>query len=249
MKNRAAAVVLTGAWLVLPGPAHAEQNAGFVSAVLATKPLAYYRLESTNGTSQVGGTTYSSSGGVASDIPGAPIGVPDNRFAALNGRDGYVTTTLSGGIATAATIMAWVDLEKLPSETGHFFYVAGESEVGNDLDLQFETDDRVKLYTSAGSYLEYKPPAASLPKQWHMVVATLGTLSGHRAIYWDGLLVAGDTGGGKPNKTKPFTIGASPVFPGRWFDGGIDEVAIWDVALSPDVVQALWDATKTPASK
>jgi len=245
-----AAAALTAASLGCAGllePARAAGPPAFVAAVLATKPLAYYRLEALDGSSETGATTYHSTGGVKVGSPGAPIGDPGNSFAALNGQDGWITTTLSGGIATSATIMAWVDLETLPSKAGHYFYVAGESQSGNDLDVQFELDDRVKFYTSAGSHIEYKPDPASLSKQWHMIVATVGTRSGNRAIYWDGHLVAGDTGGGKPNKTAAFTIGESSVFTGRWFDGGIDEVAIWNVTLSPHQVTALWQAAQGTA--
>jgi hypothetical protein len=43
----------------------------------------------------------------------------------------------------------------LPSQAGRFFYVAGESQVGNDLDLQFENDNALKFYTAAGGHLTY----------------------------------------------------------------------------------------------
>jgi len=42
-----------------------------------------------------------------------------------------------------------------------------------------------------------------------------------------------DKSGSTAKKSNQFTIGESPVFTGRFFPGGIDEVAIWDRALSP----------------
>lgn len=216
----------------------------FVATVLATNPIAYFRLESTKGKSEVGSATFTSVGGATSAQDCAPIGVRGNMCVALNGSDAFVKTTQLGGIATAASIMAWVDLSALPSKAGHFFYVAGESHYGNDLDLQFETDDILRFYTAGGSNVAYTADPKTLLHTWHMIVATMDTVSGVRAIYWDGKLVAHDSGGGEPAKTTAFSIGYTTVFPGRWFSGSIDEVALWDRALSAAAVSDLYSSTK-----
>jgi hypothetical protein len=140
----------------------ASAQVDFVNAVTSTRPIAYYRLDSTEGNSQVGSTQYKSSGGVSTASPGAPIGIANNRFAQLNGHDGYVVTTQAGGVGAAASMMAWVNLAALPSAERHVFYVAGESQNGNDLDLQFEDDDALKFYTASGGHLTYTPPPATL---------------------------------------------------------------------------------------
>jgi hypothetical protein len=46
----------------------------FVTAVTATHPVAYYRLDAKSGKSVVGSTTYKPMGGVTSGAPGAPRG-------------------------------------------------------------------------------------------------------------------------------------------------------------------------------
>jgi hypothetical protein len=77
-----------------------------------------------------------------------------------------------------------------------------------------------------------------------MIVATMDTVSGARAIYWDGKAVATDSGGGNVNKTSEFSVGESKVFTGRFFHGGIDEVAIWNRALRASEVAALYWSTQ-----
>ena len=62
-------------------------------------------------------------------------------------------------------MMAWVNLAALPSEERRFFYVAGESQNGNDFDLQFENDNALKFYTASGGHLTYTPPPATLVDQ------------------------------------------------------------------------------------
>ncbi len=227
-------------------PLHAQDD--FVSAVLSTKPIAYYALDAPSGKSLAGATTWKSSGGVASSAPGAPIGIAGNRFASFDGRDGKIATTQMGGVGAAASIMAWVNLAALPSNEGRVFYVAGESESGNDFDLQFETDDALKFYTAAGGHLTYAPPPAALVNHWHLIVATIDTASQTRAIYWDGKQAATDKGGGKAGKRNVFAIGESPVFTGRFFHGGIEEVALWNRALKPSEAAAIYATSKAAAS-
>jgi Concanavalin A-like lectin/glucanases superfamily len=223
--------------------AHAAQD-DFAAAVVAAHPLAYYRLDSTAGKSQVGATTYKSLGAVASVSPGAPIG-SNSFYVKLDGRTGYITTTQSGGIGTAASIMAWINLADLPSRQGHILYVAGESQNGNDFDLQFEPDNKLKFFTAGGGSIDYAPPLATLANQWHLIVVTLDTVSKTRMIYWDGKPVSVDKGGGTAGKTALFTIGESPVFTGRFLKGGIEDAALWNRALKANEVAAIYEASKT----
>jgi hypothetical protein len=221
----------------------------FVTAVKATHPLAYFRLDSTAGKSEVGTTTYKSQGGVTWAAPGAPVSASVSKFAKFNGVDGMIATTHAGGVGATASIMAWVNLAELPSKTGRIVYVAGESEVGNDLDLQFESDNTIRFYTAAGGCITYSPSVSTLANQWHMIVATLDTATHTRSLYWDGKPVAMDKGGGEAGKKNIFTIGASPVFGGRNFKGGIEEAALWNRALKATEVASIYVAARPDASQ
>ena len=76
--------------------------------------------------------------------------------------------------------MAWVNVAALPSAERHFFYVAGESRNGNDLDLQFEDDNKLKFFTASGGFLAYAPPPATLVNQWRRGLANQGDLLGRQ---------------------------------------------------------------------
>ncbi|HXP87485.1 MAG TPA: LamG domain-containing protein [Bryobacteraceae bacterium] len=246
-RNRAAvgAIAAVAGWTCV-GLQGADVD--FAAAVTSTRPIAYYRLESTEGKSEVGATQYKPSGGVTSVGPGGPVGVANNYFVKLNGIDGYVVTTQAGGVGAAASMMAWVNLDTLPSQENRFFYVEGESQSGNDLDLQFENDNQLKFYTAAGGHVTYAPAPATLVNEWHMIVATVDTASQTRVIYWDGKPAATDKGGGRAGKTGIFSIGASTVFGGRFFKGGIDEVALWDRALTGAEVATMYAAAKASSA-
>jgi hypothetical protein len=215
----------------------------FVATVKSSHPLAFFRFESPSGTSAVGTATYKATGGVSTEI-GAPIGVEGNRALLFDGTDGFVDTTLVGRITTKASMMAWVELAAAPAAVGHIDYVEGESQSGNDLDLQFESDNRLHFYTAAGSNVSFLPDVSTLVNKWHMLIATMDLDTGARAIYWDGKVVAADNGGGNANKTTEFSVGESKVFTGRFFDGSIDEVAIWNRALRASEVAAIYASTR-----
>lgn len=224
-----------------------QAQTSFPDEVLSTHPLAFYRIDSTSGQSQAGATTYKVTGSAGIAVSGAPVLTANGRYLKLDGKSAYITTTQIGGIGAAASIMAWVNMAELPSKAGHFFYVAGESESGNDFDVQFETDNALRFYTAGGSNLSYTPSPNSLIGQWHQIVVTLDTTTHARAIYWDGKSVATDKGGGDAGKKNVFTIGESVVFTGRFFHGGIDDVALWNRALKSAEVAAIYAASSAAA--
>jgi hypothetical protein len=229
--------------------AQAGRRRGFVAMVIASQPLAYYRLQALSGNSEVGETSFSSEGGGTSVGPGAPIGDPGNRGLRLDGHS-WISTTQKGGLPHAGSMMAWVNLAELPSGVGHPLYIAGESQGGNDFDMQFETDDTLRFYNNGGgSHLTFAPNPASLVHHWHMIVVTSDTIAHTRVIYWDGIQVIHDTEAAKGNKNSLFSIGASRVFGGRNFNGTIDEVALWDRALRPAEVVNIYNSGDAAAAK
>jgi hypothetical protein len=217
---------------------------GFIATVTQTAPLAYYRLTGASGSSVVGPSTYTLTGSAAPSMACAPVNVPNNQCLVLDGLTGYFNTTQMGGITTAGSIMAWVNLSELPSTANRILYVAGISQFANDFDVQYESDNNIRFYTAAGGpagEVAYAPPLATLAGNWHMIVATFSTITATRAIYYDGVLGTLDTtSGGLPNKTGEFAIGESTVFPGRFFPGSITDVALWNYALTAQSVAAIY---------
>ncbi|MGA2653895.1 MAG: LamG domain-containing protein [Terracidiphilus sp.] len=225
-----------------------QAQTDFPTTVANTHPLAFYRLDSTSGQSLVGTTTYQATGSAGIATSGAPVTTANGRYLKLDGKTAHITTTQMGGVGAAATIMAWVNLAELPSKAGRIFYIAGESENGNDLDLQIEPDNVLRFFTASGGNLQFKVQPDSLIGQWHQVVATIDTPTQKRVIYWDGKVVATDKGGGRAGKKNVFTIGESSVFTGRFFHGSIDDVGLWSRALKADEVAAIFAASGSTAS-
>jgi Concanavalin A-like lectin/glucanases superfamily/TIR domain len=230
----AGAMVVAAVFAILLRPS-------FVSVIKKTKPLAYFRLDSESGVSEVGERSYSFSDGVTTSASCAPIGIAHNACALLNGVDGKIKTSLAGGIGENGSVMIWLSFASLPSTEHRVFYVAGESEFRNDFDVQILADDTLAFFTDRGTYIAYRPDPGTLVNRWHMVVATLE--KGVQTLYWDGKQVQSGGGGGS-NKTSEFSIGDSTVFKGRFFHGSLDEVALWNRALSATEVARIYASTK-----
>lgn len=252
MKTRVAGFApLLGVLFLLALALPAAGQVTFADTMLSYSPVAYWRLTTTSDTSLTGGYSTTFHNGATTTAPGQGAPFFDdagNRALDLDRSTPtqYVSTTLSGGINGQGTIVAWVNLGSLPSVAGGTFYVAGESQFGNDFDLQIESDNKVYFYTGSGEETHYAPSAGSLVGQWNMITVTYDSGAGTRKIYWNGALVSSSGGVSGAAKTAQFNIGYSTVFPGREFDGLIDEVGVFNYALSGSQISQLYNASFTP---
>jgi MSHA biogenesis protein MshQ len=250
LRFAAASVLVFGAFL-LP---KARAKVTYVGVMSSYGPLGFWTLASDNAASVTNGysSTYLNGATTSAAGTGVPLaGSPNNTALSLDGDNSspeYVTTGLSGGISGTGSIVAWVNLSALPSASGAFFYVAGESQGGNDFDVQFQTDNALYFYTGAGENTSYTPDPSTLVGQWNQIVVTYsGGSSGFRNIYWDGTLVSSFSGSvNAASKSSVFTIGYSSVFGGRDFNGLIDDVAVLGLVLSPSQVAQLYSLSPVP---
>ncbi|MGC8551406.1 MAG: LamG domain-containing protein [Phycisphaerae bacterium] len=239
---------------IFGGLAAATVRADYVSTVESFNPLGYWRFTSTSqANSSVNGYTGTFNGSAALGASGSGptlAGHPGNADLNLtaNGSttspnpNSYVSTDLTGQINQSGSMVAWINMAALPSTTNSFFYIAGESQYGNDFDLQIQNDNLLYFYTEAGGHVVAPTAftAADLNK-WIFVAATF-TANSSRDLYINGQLVASNTPGGHSLDSAAFNIGESTVFPGRWFNGGIDEVAVYNTQLSSTDIQQIYNS-------
>lgn len=144
-----ALLVVVTVWLLavcLPigGSAHAQVATGLVS---------FWDAEG-NASDSIGNNPAILHGNVtfAQGISGQALG--------LDGLTVYMQVPNSPtlNLSTQATVMAWIYLDSLPSYSGHIMQILGKDQVGNDLDLQVETDNKVHFYVGAGASLNSPTP-------------------------------------------------------------------------------------------
>jgi hypothetical protein len=241
--------------LFAPSSAGTNSHLSYSNLVAATPGLlAYWPFSPATQANSLGnGYTGSFLGtaGIGSAGSGpALFNMPGNTALILNGSSSYVNTSLVGGLNTTgskadqATIIAWFNLAILPSTAGRFFSIAGESDYANDLDLQIETDNKIKFYTDSGSATVYGTALTATDlNNWFFVAATFNS-NITRNIYLNGALVASSVPGGPHNPANggTFAMGASDVFGGRYFQGALDEIAVFNRALSASEISNLYAA-------
>jgi hypothetical protein len=206
----------------------APSGVPYAPAVLADSPLLYWRFQETSGVmldSSGNGRTASVSGGVTRGQPGPLANDPADKSAQFSGgADTKVWGSVPAWTSIALSVECWF---YMPSGNHHgTFAIAGWSGYGIGVGLNdMETNGRNLIGEHTRGWM---PTGIPLSDGWHHAALTVqGT--DHR-IYLDGAQVYATTA----NNDLP----AADVYVGGWydprnFDGSVDEVAIYDHALTP----------------
>ena len=216
----------------------------FASKVLATGPVAYWRLNEASGPEAVNSGTagVEDEGGYKGAIVLGKSGPRPPQFAAFETNN---TAPLFDGTSAcvngpfelvndlpAFTIAGWINPSAAQgNRTGLF----GQNDT---IELGFIAPGSIQVWTAYGSVTAGYPFPNN---QWHHVMAIGG--NGRLALYFDGNL-AGATATSPANFGESefdFNIGGGGVFDptGNYFQGLIDEVAVWFRALSTNEIATM----------
>ena len=176
--------------------------------------------------------------------PGANLEVPYLAAMNPNGPFSVEFWAKPGASPTPHTgdLLGFGSINTAQNRSGWLFYHDTGGNAGGDHRWEF------RIGGTAGYCYVIDSANGSAPEGvWKHVVGVYdGTFA---RLYMDGLLVAGPTAitpgrNFNPNNAAPFRIGEVPNF-GRNFDGGFDEVAFYNTALSADTVYAHKDCAST----
>ena len=226
----------------------ADQAPSYLNIVTNTPNLlGYWRFDpifQTN--SVVNGYTGTLQGNAQIGLPGSGcplLADPANQGLLLDGVNSYLATSLTGQITNQGTVLVWVFLTAQPSTAGHIFQITSQAASGNDFDFQIQTDNHTYFFTDSGGSTVYPQP---LPlNQWHFMAATF-IANSTRCIYLDGQLVASSSAGAHAVNNTAFWIGNNRVFGPRLFQGRLDEVALFNRALTASEIAAVYSSAIAP---
>jgi len=244
----------------------AAQSATYDATVEANNPLAYYNLGQSNATTTidaVNGFTMTLNNG-ATVQPGAGPTINGSSAPALVLNSNTSGTAFAGsggakpemgGISSAGSVIAWINLAELPSTAGRIFSIAGTSAGGDDFDLQIDpSDNQLRFFTDSGSFTGSTTDfTSSSLGQWIMVAGTF-TAGTMRDVYINGVSAGGTTDGstltpgGHFDSGAPFYIGQSNVFGGRNFIGSIADVAFFNTDLTSAQIGSIFASATAPAA-
>ena len=180
----------------------------------------------------------------------------------LDGDNDSVSAGVIGELVSpsAFTISVWfrrtVDHAGTNSETNHFVnnvLIAQSSNLAND-NLEIGTEGgAVEVYLDTadlgGGILPISEPASVQNDTWHHLAVTYDSgASNELKLHVDGALVSEHNEYGglvSDSGVSPFSIGLARPGQDEWgdFEGLIDDVAIWDVALGTTQIAALFAGT------
>ncbi len=241
--NTAGSDTQTRAALVTVGTAPPPPTSGdYQAAVTADNPVGYWRLGGTGSSiaatvgpsgTAVGGVT-STGGAIAGDADGA---------RAFDGSTGYVSVPSDASLNMTGdlSVEAWVKADVVHGgvavqKGGSSGYSVWQYRLGMTSGGQW----RGTVFVGGTAYAVTAPGAATLGTWTHLVLTrSAGTL----AIYVNGSRVATASAPGTLNTTTSILgIGRSGASATSYFQGGLDEVAVYAHALSADTVAAHYAA-------
>ncbi|TMK63139.1 MAG: hypothetical protein E6G53_12105 [Actinobacteria bacterium] len=232
--------VAAGLLLALPSAASAatcpvDSGSAYAATITGTAGLvSYWRLGESSGTSacdSYGANAGTYQGGSTLGAVGAIAGDPDTAVT-LDGSSGTVSVPHSASLDVGDdfTVEAWVKRNSFGAPS----YQAIASQGANAWLLAFNSSNRLVLRQATVGDLVYSTTAVT-DTSWHYVAATKNGSAVH--LYIDGNDVTGSvTNRTMANNTLPLSIGQSSG--GSFFNGTVDEVALYDTALSAATVKA-----------
>jgi len=138
--------------------------------------------------------------------------------------------------ATGHTIEAWIFANNWTSEIWRGSILANDDQ-GPDRGYAFRCGNNGSLsfvMSVGNTWNDVETTPIMNTRQWHHVAVTIG--NGTMTLYVDGQAINSaphNAGTISTNPTNNINIGSSAGFGGRYFDGIIDEIRIWNVARTP----------------
>lgn len=177
----------------------------------------------------------------------APVVVyPSSAAVDFDGVDDYLNgSSILDGLSSV-TIMAWIKIDAENAEASKNTIVGEDVacrlfvEDGNEIEFSIRTSAGI-LNTLSGGEINYG--------EWHHVTGVFSGTTGKQTIYIDGQIIETDTNSGNIGKTidpssdwtGDFEIGriSSSILDRQYFDGEIDEVRVFNVALTDSQIQTM----------
>lgn len=232
-----------GMYAIMLGNGQPPGSPEYVTQVLGSHPIAYWRFGEASGTTINDSSGNNATGTVVGSVtygqPGALFGSSDTGISFANGSY-FVSSNVA--IGASATIEVWAKSNSTPGEA-MLWTLNGESS-GPDL---YFSGNQIALNMWDGQVGAYRmDPAIELPMpsflgdgNYHHYVTVIDQNSNSK-LYIDGVLF-GVTAYRNPSSNNIFFSGGSWGL--NWI-GSLDEVAIYNSALSPGVIAVHYSAGK-----
>lgn len=242
----------SGAGACHPAPAQAQRS-DYQTTILADQPVGYWRLGEGRGAAAAdgaGGNAGRVAGGVTLGVPGAVEGDP-NTAMQFNGTDGYVEAADNADLDPTGdlSLEVWAKPAALDSAT-HAIVHKGDGPSSESwqyrLTVHSTNQWRGCLYTGAGENSDICLVAPTPPSTDAWTYLVLTRSGSTVTLYVNGIGVATTTtiATNLTTTTGSLAIGRMSGTAMQYFNGGIDEVAVYNKALTAAQVRDHYRAAR-----
>ena len=203
-------------------------------------PVAHWKLDESSGT-----TASDSAGSYPGTLTGGPVWNPTggkiNGALSFDGTDDYVNVGTGPNLANQSfTVSAWA--KRSSTGTDDWVFTQGTAGANQAIIMGYRSNN---IFTCAFYANDLDTPTAYTDTDWHLWTCTYDAATNQRTIYRDGAQVAQGTAAADYGGSGNTRIGS---FQGTgFFPGLIDDVRIYNRALTPSEIQTLAAAaTPTP---
>jgi len=207
---------------------------------LMTGIVGLWHLNETAATGGAGNDIQDDSGGAHSGEAFGTVEFGVNgklgRAAGFDGASGYIDYGNTLDPTPNMTISAWVN----PQVPGALMEIISKEDANGYGYMMRVDSNQAYVGFFNGSYPTVNSSTSVTPGQWVHLVGIRNSVSGTVSIYLNGVYESQVAAGAAPvASTSNLLIGNSPVA-AHFFNGAIDEVAVWSRALDPKEVLQLY---------
>ena len=232
-------------------PVSNDDPSSYSSSLLNLNPLSYWRLGEAAGTTATDLGTAGNDGiysGAVTLGTGSALTNDTDTSVEFDGLIGHVDVGNFNVAGSGITLTAWINsddydlLEQRIISKASGTAIVDHTWMLSTIDVGGEERLRFRLEAGGVTDTLIASSGALTEGQWHHTTATYDAAMGVMTLYLDGVEVGSmihSVGGAVATNAKNISIGANPDDEYRPFDGRIDEVAIFDKALTGDEIFAL----------
>jgi len=187
-----------------------------------------------------------SNGGLACGVKGR-----FGKGCEFNGDSSYINISNLNFSKNKGTLSAWIKVDSYPESTSMILW-GGEANgdgFGGAMELHIDlvSNGQVDMFVEGGATDDCLPRGGSVNiGEWNHIVGTYDLSGVSCEIFVNGVSVASDTGDTHDTSlwNSEVLVGAPGSINQRFFNGTIDEVAIYNRSLSAEEIELLYNLTK-----
>ena len=247
----------SGGSVTLSSPTYTEEDIALriISTSIQSEPnlLGHWKLDETSGTTAYDATAQQNNGTLLGGFTFGGNSVPGHSNTALS-FDGYNDLVRAGNPSDGSLDMGfssfsvsnWFYITSNQNKWQYFVNKAAGGATGYGVGIDY-TNKVVARFKTSSSNVTCEGPVPS-SGVWHHVVAVYDRSNNQISLYLDGALEAtAAIGSGSLDNNYDFQIGAYGYgsVPANFFKGALDDVRLYDKALSASEVSTLFNGTTT----